>query len=717
MLETASRLRHGIVVPLVIAVGYLLFSGCWIIVTDYAFATVITSRTNGMQLQTLKGLGFVLVTAVLLFVVLRLLFLRMLRREARIRQTRDRLELAMESAGEAMWVWNLPEDRVEWSERMFHTLRMAPEEFDNRVATAAGLVHPDDLPLIQDRVRRHLEGKAELYLSQHRMRRNDGIWIWVQSCGKVVRRDAQGNPLLLMGTWRDISDQKRIESELYSTASRLQNTLAALDDAVLVVDMCQRRFIDANQATREIFGYDPEELVGGGTEVIHLDESHYRDFLDLIAPSLEQKGSFRGQYRLRRRSGESFHSEISIRALYPEKGWRAGVVGVVRDTEEQHRAMRQIEKNEAWLKEAEAIANLGVWEFDVARDRLAWSDHVFRMFQVEKEEFGANYHAFLQQVHPEDRAMMRQVHQDALESEGLIDVEHRVLLPDGSVRWMQERGRVVRDSAGQPITILGTVLDITQRKRVEQHLQASREQLEQRVAVRTAELQSKTEELEAFAHTVSHDLRAPLRAIEGFAMALNEDYEAVFDDEGRAYLKHIVDSAARMDALIQDLLAYSRIGRIEWRLGPVPLAEVLHRCLNELKGERESKGATIELQGEFPVIWGHAATVGQIATNLLSNAMKFSAPGVPPSVKVWVECYGDSATLWIQDNGIGIPGEYQEKIFDIFERLHGIESYPGTGIGLAIVSRAAERLGGRCGVVSALGHGSRFWVEFHLAKD
>jgi PAS domain S-box-containing protein len=237
--------------------------------------------------------------------------------------------------------------------------------------------------------------------------------------------------------------------------------------------------------------------------------------------------------------------------------------------------------------------------------------------------------------------------------------------------------------------------------------------LEQRVVERTNELAETNAELESFARTVSHDLRAPLRAMEGFAAALAEDYGQQVDAEGREYIQHIIDSAKRLDGMVADLLAYSRLGRTELRITSLALNDVVHEAMNRLRGEITSQSAVITVAENMPTILGHKSTLAQVVTNLLSNALKFVAKNTRPEVRIWATTTTiGMVRLTVQDNGIGVETAYQKRIFQVFERLHGIESYPGTGIGLAIVARACERLGGSCGMESNHGHGSQFWVEF-----
>ncbi|WP_052388908.1 sensor histidine kinase [Belnapia moabensis] len=248
------------------------------------------------------------------------------------------------------------------------------------------------------------------------------------------------------------------------------------------------------------------------------------------------------------------------------------------------------------------------------------------------------------------------------------------------------------------------------RRRDERRLVEQNHRLEQQVEERTATLEEANDELRSFAATISHDLRAPVRAIGGFAAALEEDAGARLGEEERDYLARIAGAAERMDGLIDDILGYSRLARQDIALRRVPLEEVVEAVLDQSRAEL--KGARVEVLRPMPAVSGHAGVLVQAVGNLLGNALKFRPPGEPPQVTIrCTEGEGGLVRLWVEDRGIGIAPEHQERIFRPFERLHGREAFAGTGVGLAIVRRVAERLGGRCGVISAPGEGSRFWMD------
>src|SRR5213594_3600415 len=245
---------------------------------------------------------------------------------------------------------------------------------------------------------------------------------------------------------------------------------------------------------------------------------------------------------------------------------------------------------------------------------------------------------------------------------------------------------------------------------------AERKRAEQEIERRADELGAVNKELEAFSYSVSHDLRAPLRAMQGFAQALNEDFADRLGPVAQDYTRRIVAAACRMDTLIQDLLAYSRLSRAQMLLQPLDLRSVMAQIRTHTEGEFRDREASVEvaIPEAFPHVMAHPTTLVQVVTNLLTNAAKFVGPGVRPHVRVWAEERDEWGRLWVEDNGIGISPEHHGRIFRVFERLHGIETYPGTGIGLAIVRKGIQRLGGQVGLESAPGQGSKFWIE--LAK-
>jgi signal transduction histidine kinase len=251
----------------------------------------------------------------------------------------------------------------------------------------------------------------------------------------------------------------------------------------------------------------------------------------------------------------------------------------------------------------------------------------------------------------------------------------------------------------------------------QKELQAHAQLLDQRVQERTASLEETNKNLEAFCYTIAHDLRAPLRAQNSFAQALLDDYGAALGEVGRDLAQRIKSAALRQEDLVSDLLAYSRITSTEMRVEPLDLRSVVARVCDEASFVVGETAAKVEIKTFDFKVYGHEVSLRTAITNLLSNALKFSRPGNPPQIQFSAERRGKCVRLWTVDNGIGIAPEYFEQIFGVFHRLHKAGTYPGTGVGLAIVKKAIERMGGRVGVEAEEGVGSRFWIELKNAGE
>jgi PAS domain S-box-containing protein len=320
---------------------------------------------------------------------------------------------------------------------------------------------------------------------------------------------------------------------------------------------------------------------------------------------------------------------------------------------------------------------------------------------------------------------------------------------DGSLYHEEMTVTPVPDTSGEITHFIAIKQDISQRKRAEEALRQARDdlvranvELERKVDKRTAQLAEANANLQTFTYTAAHDLRSPLRAITSLSNVAVEDYGEVLGPEGRSLLARVAGSAEQMHRLLNDLLEYSRIGQAELKLEPVDLRIAVSEALALLSEDIRGKNAVVSITEPLPGVIGHLATVVLLIKNIVSNALKFIPSGVQPQIRIWAEggdverarvgasereasepadtarcpLHAPAVRLWVEDNGIGIAPEHLERIFGAFERLHGKQAYPGTGLGLAIVRKGAERMGGRVGVESEPGKGSRFWVELRMVE-
>ncbi len=311
-------------------------------------------------------------------------------------------------------------------------------------------------------------------------------------------------------------------------------------------------------------------------------------------------------------------------------------------------------------------------------------------------------------VHPEDRSAMV-AEFERLKSGGcVVCFQARYRHKDGSYRWL--------DWTAAPFVADKLVYlfarDVTARRAAEEEVKVLNGELNRRVN----DLVEINKELEGFSYSISHDLRAPLRSISSFAQVIRSQCNSQLNADGLDYLRRIENASKYMDRLLMDLLDYSRLSRSELELTAVDLESAVADVLVSIEQEIRSLQAEIDVQRPLGCVIGHPATVRQILFNLIVNALKFVAPQQVPKICLRSERTNSSLRVWVVDNGIGIAPQFHRKIFGLFQRLHSRDTYPGTGVGLAMVQKGVERMGGRIGLESDLGQGSRFWFELRVAE-
>jgi PAS domain S-box-containing protein len=277
---------------------------------------------------------------------------------------------------------------------------------------------------------------------------------------------------------------------------------------------------------------------------------------------------------------------------------------------------------------------------------------------------------------------------------------------DGTERFCEIVYEPRTENSDEPYVVV-VMTDITERKVAQQNL-------EHLVAERTAELRETNEHLEAFVYSIAHDLRAPLRAMQGYSQILMDNAHEHLPPQDKTFLERINRSAELMDKMVLDLLAFGRTASTEITFGPVDLQWVWRAAVEQTSGEIERSDAILEIATPLCVVRAHEPTLTQVIANLLSNAVKFVEPGTRPHIKFGCEDKESIVRIWLQDNGVGIDPEYHERIFRVFERLHGA-TFAGTGIGLAIVRKGVERMNGQIGIESTPGKGTCFWIELPKA--
>ena len=473
-----------------------------------------------------------------------------------------------------------------------------------------------------------------------------------------------------------------------------------------------------NQEVEKVFGFSFAELQGKPMhDAIHHHYPDGRPFPQSECPigQVYSSGVTTRSYEevFFRKDGSTVPVVCSNAALWVE-GKIAGAVLVAQDITRRKRAEQTLRESEQRLRALFDNAGVGIVEVDASDRFIAVNHRVCQMLGYRPEELlGMTVHEL---TAPEDRRRSDEVNAQLLAGRcERLDYEKRYLHRSGSPLWVHVTASVIRDSGGRFLRAVAIIADSSERKRAEQALQeaqaqlkAHAENLERTVAERTAKLAETVAELEHFSYTITHDMRAPLRAMRGFGGLLLEECANCLRPTRREYLQRIANSAGRMDKLITDALQFSGVMRHHLDLEPVDPAALLRGIL-ESYPLFQPPHARIHIDGPLPVVLGNEAAMTQCFSNFLGNAVKFVRPGQPPEVSIWAEPRGEFVRFWFEDKGIGIDKQYQDKIWDMFQRLSN--SYEGTGIGLALVRKVVGRMQGQAGVESEPGRGSRFWVE------
>jgi PAS domain S-box-containing protein len=364
------------------------------------------------------------------------------------------------------------------------------------------------------------------------------------------------------------------------------------------------------------------------------------------------------------------------------------------------------------LVEAERITHFGSWTYEIAANKVTWSDEMFRIWGLDPERFGASYEAYLETVHPDDRALVDRAVKQSFESGG-FDYEYRIVRHDGAERFVHARSRVVHDDQGAPVTMIGTAQDITERKEIE----AEREHLLTQERAQNARLRELDRLKDTFVASVSHELRTPLTSISGFLQLVQDGLAGETSEEQRRCLAIAGRNADRLHRLIGDLLFVAQMDAGQLVLEPtqVDLRALAAECLESVRPRAMQAGVEVVLEGDAVAgLQGDPSRLTQLLDNLVSNAIKFSSEGGQVAVRTISE--NGNVVLEVADHGIGIPAEQQQHLFQRFFRGSNAaeRAIQGTGIGLSIVKAIVDAHGGSIAVESREGQGTTFRVAFPL---
>lgn len=671
-----------------------------------------------------------------------------------------------------------------------------------------------------------------------RHRKKDGSIIDVEITSHELIFDGRPSRLVLVN---DITERKQAEDaivqlnatlELRVTERTAQLKAAARRESVMIENaldvICtidaKGTFVSVNPASFKVWGYKPEEIIG-------------RKYIELVAPEDVPKtkevavniisGAITTDFENRYQRKDGSLVDTMWAAYWSDS--EQLMFCVARDITERKRMEEELKRREAQLIEAQRIAHIGSWEWEIENDKISWSDEVYRIFGLKPQEFEVTFESYLNYIHPEDREMVSNIVSATLQTNVFPTYDHRIVRPDGTTRICNAVGNIILNEHGKPVKMIGISQDITERKEAEEiqakfaaiiassddaimsktldgiitswnpgaekmfgystqeavgqpmamlippectheesqilariargepveHFETVRmrkdgkqinisatispikdgsgkiigaskiarditerklsedqiKHLNEDLEKQATCLETANKELEAFSYSVSHDLRAPLRAIDGFSRIFIEDYAEKLDDEGRRVLDVIRNNAQNMGQLIDDLLAFSRLGRKQIETSRVDMEELARDVCG---GFATSSNSQINIE-QLPETAGDKALLRQVFVNLISNAVKYSTTRGNTSVEVGGRFENGENIYYVQDNGVGFDMKYANKLFGVFQRLHSAEEFEGTGVGLAIVQRIVHRHGGRVWAEGEVNKGATFY--FALPQD
>lgn len=528
--------------------------------------------------------------------------------------------------------------------------------------------------------------------------------------------DVQGNGLRYLKVSRDITAAKLIENKVREREEELSLLTALLPNLVAILDaeggcvFCNAGWVDylGRSIVEEKAGGDTVEAGGAPEAELAELRRHWRE-------RARHGAAFEFECRLRGKAGAERWFLCRGVPAHGEDGRITKWYSTCTDIHDLKQAREDAEELQLRQRLALEAGGTGTFFFDRGQGSLSVSSALRKVLGLAAGSAPIPLDHAMSLVDRDDLPAIAAAIEQAKASGGEFEYEFRLKkVPEGQ-RWLAGQGRVFFDESGKVVSALGFALDVTRRKELERSLAAARAKIEEHaatlekvVAERTASLSETVAELESVSYSISHDMRQPLRSMQQYSQILLEDHAPSMDSEAKTYLERIARGASRLDRLIQDVLTLSRVSRLQLDCREMDLDRLVQDIIQQYPALEQAKDR-IQIRAPLGRAIGADAILTQMLSNLLGNAVRFAAPERDLRIELWTEKRGPMLRLVIRDNGIGIAADHLERIWKIFERVDN--SREGTGIGLSIVRRGAERLKGSAGVDSSPGAGSTFWIE------
>ncbi|WP_142452754.1 PAS domain S-box protein [Gracilimonas mengyeensis] len=609
-----------------------------------------------------------------------------------LQASNKKLKTAQKIAKLGYWRVGMESGDIYWSEQAYEIWGMDPEQDEIDFETILERLYPGERELFLEQNTNAITNHDPVNM-EHRLKMPDGSVKWLHILGNVVKPE-NSEEAILEGTVQDITEKKATEVKLQKAYEEKEIILESIGDGFFTLDQ-NWQVTYWNRAAEQLLKVPKQNILKENLWDIFeswIDQPSYTHFHRVMFERVNVH--FEDYY-------EKEDKWYDINAYPSAKGISVFFKDIT-DRKKNEEKIRHI--NERFEKVTEAT-NDAIWDFNVVENSLFWGKGFETLFGYDLNEITPSLDFLLSRIHPDDReriaTKINQYMNDSKKSNW--QEEYRFKRKDGSYAYTIDRANFIRNQQGNVIRVVGAMTDITSQKEYEAELKSLNNELEEHAK----ELAASNAELEQFAYVASHDLQEPLRMVTSFLTQLDKKYADKLDEKANQYIHFAVDGAQRMRQIILDLLNYSRLNNGDKQRSDVELNRLLIEVQSLERTHIDEKQAMIEV-GELPKVSVNPGAIKQLFQNLINNALKYHKPDTTPKIIVSAEDAGLFWKISVKDNGIGIKEEFQDTIFQIFQRLHTRDEYSGTGIGLAISKKIVERHGGKIWVESEEGKGCNF---------
>ena len=559
-------------------------------------------------------------------------------------------------------------------------------------------IHNDDREMTDAVIKELKESSGKPFNTLFRSLHKNGTYIWLE--GTAINLLQDENVKAIVFNFRDVTARIKADEKLAASELQFRSLIENSSEGITLSDEFSTILYRSPSSAKIAGGICNDNIF---TCIHPDDEIVIKNKMKQVLTMPGEPVAFEGRFQ--HTAGHYYWLEGTLTNMLHVEGVNAVVSNYHNITERK--------KLEDLLHKANTLARIGSWEVDLVKGTVYWSDITREILETTTDyvpDLAAGLSLYKEGT---SRDLIKLKVAEAIELGKPYDLELQVITAKNNERWVRAIGET-EFADGKCVRMYGSFQDIDQRKTVEEKIKNINAELEEKVITRTEQLRKTNAELEAFSYSVSHDLRAPLRAIHGYTKILQAEYESKVDAEGRRLMNNVIDNAKKMGQLIDDLLAFSRLGRHEIMKMNIPMHDLVTEICNEItKDQPDQSRIAFVIKNLLPAKADNTA-IKQVWLNLISNAVKYSRQKATAVIEITSEKIGEEVVYSIKDNGAGFDMRYADKLFGVFQRLHSEEEFEGTGVGLAIVQRIILKHGGRVWADGKVNEGATFYFSLPI---